>query len=139
MTFEDVYAQPHSPSILYDLLNERTGDATVNISHRAFPPWAEHVEFIESRPYAYWYLLRVGTACVGAVYLTKADEIGVHIFRKYHGNGYGGEAVEMLIKRHPRRAYKANINPANERSIALFQKLGFRLLQQTYAWEGTSA
>lgn len=136
MILEDVYAQPYAPSILHDLLFERTGDVAVNISHRAFPPWTEHVEFVESRPYAHWYLLRVETVCVGAVYLTKADEIGVHIFRKYQGNGYGGEAVQMLVKRHPRPSYRANINPRNERSIALFQRLGFTLLQHTYELPG---
>ena len=136
MTFEDVYAVQLAPAILYELLRERSEEPNVNISHRTFPSWSAHLEFIESRPYEAWYLIRLENAYAGAVYLTKADEIGVHLFRDYRGQGLGAKAICALMKRHPRTRYLANINPANARSIALFQKLGFRHLQQTYCLGG---
>ncbi len=39
---------------------------------------------------------------------------------------------EKLMEAHPRKKYLANINPANERSIHMFEKLGFKHIQNTY-------
>ena len=41
-------------------------------------------------------------------------------------------SIEMLMEKHPRERFLANINPANERSIEFFRSLGFVHIQNTY-------
>lgn len=109
---------------LYDLLAERTPEQS--ISHRRMPNWEDHLAFIDSMPYMAWYVLRqsYSDAIVGACYLTRQREIGLSVFKAHQRKGYGRSAVEQLMKKHPGQ-FLANINPANEASIALFRSLGF--------------
>lgn len=116
---------------LYDLLAERTVEES--ISHEHMPTYAAHIAFVVSEPYAAWYVVEVNTEHVGAVYLSKADEIGIAIFRKWARRGYAAEAVRTLMRLHPRARYLANVAPTNEASAALFQSLEFSLIQHTYA------
>lgn len=137
MRLLDVY-QSDSYRHLYDLLAERTPEQS--ISHKAMPTWEEHVEFVGSKPYPHWYLIEVVTECVdfaliteivGAVYLSKQREIGISIYSKHRGNGYGKNAVKALMARNP-GPFLANVNPANTISAGLFRDLGFGLVQHTY-------
>lgn len=148
-----VYKEPEAAKVLYELLLER--DPATNISHKRMPSWREHQKFVESKPYRYWYLISaiwtvpmtymplttLNHARVGACYLTRRNEIGIQIFRQYQGQGYGLEAVNQLIQKHkPLKEipgvrsgrFIANINPANERSIRMFGRLGFTHLSNTY-------
>lgn len=128
----NIYRVKESAPILYRLLASRPG--RVNISHRKMPSFKKHRAFVSSRPYKAWYLIRAtGLGFVGAVYLSKQDEIGVFIFKEHQGKGYGGEAVNILIKRYPRvKRFLANINPLNGRSIRFFKSLKFKHIQNTY-------
>lgn len=130
MKLVDVYGEPVATALLYSLLSERGED--VNISHRELPPIEQHSAFLRSRPYAAWYLIATDERYVGAIYLTRDDEIGVFIRKDQQGHGYGRAAVELLMKTHPRERFLANINPANARSIRFFEQLGFRHIQNTY-------
>ncbi len=153
----DVYKHDDALKILFDLLLER--DSSVNISHKKMPTWREHVIFFESKPYRKWYLIQAvswdtakkiylepgslnyATAIVGACYLTRMNEVGVFLFGQYQGRGFGLQAVNTLILKHKpleaipgkrRGRYLAHIKPANEKSIALFSKIGFTHLSDTY-------
>ena len=125
----------NAPEILYDLLLER--DVSENISHRHKPTFEQHLDFVFSNPYEAWYLIEVGDGMegslrvVGAVYITKARELGIFIFKSSRMKGYAKEALRIIMHKHPGR-FLANINPANEKSIRLFGKLGFGLIQHTY-------
>jgi RimJ/RimL family protein N-acetyltransferase len=130
MKLVDVHASPEAPDVLYRLLGERSPE--VNISHRAMPSWEQHCAFVASKPYDAWYLIEVDGSKVGAIYLSKTNEIGIFLFRAHRGAGYGKRAVAMLMERHPRDRYLANINPENEASIAFFRDLGFHHIQNTY-------
>ena len=128
----DVYTAPFAlktPSVLYDLLAERGPE--VNINHNEMPPWRAHLAFIESQPYNSWYLIRVEDCIVGAVYLTKNDEIGIFIFKLCQRRGFGSAAVKRIIEQHSRKCYFANINSANKKSIAMFKRMGFRKIRET--------
>jgi RimJ/RimL family protein N-acetyltransferase len=96
------------------------------------PSWDAHCAFVASRRYTAWYLVEAENEPVGSIYLSQLDEIGVFILRAHGGRGYGKRAVLMLMERHPRERYLANINPAKGRSIAVFRSLGLRHIQETY-------
>ena len=128
----DVYAGGDNTlavELLYSLLKERTPD--VNISHVETPGFAQHQRFVLSRPYHAWYVVIVGCKYVGAVYLTKINEIGVFILKEHHRKGYGLGAVVELMALHPREKYLANTNPDNFASMQMFQQLGFNHIQNT--------
>lgn len=129
---EDVYSNRLAPAYLYELLRNRLDEPETNISHRALPSYEEHLVFFRSRPYEHWYLVYAASACVGACYLTKAGEIGIYLVRAARGQGSGAAALRELMARHPRERFLANLNPGNAASAALFQKLGFKLIQHTY-------
>ena len=116
--------------LLYDLLRERTEEQS--ISHKEMPSKQDHKKFVLSDPYKSWMWVDVDEELVGSCYLTHQHEIGIHIFKEYQGNGYGKEAVKMLMKEYPGR-HLANINPNNPRSIRMFEDLGFKHIQNTYA------
>jgi len=119
-----------SAAVLYDLLQERPEEAS--ISHREMPAWSDHVCFVASRPYEAWYLIEDDGEFVGSIYLSKRDEIGVFVFRRYQRKGYCRRAVALLMQEHRRDRYLANVNPRNEASTGLFESLGFRHIQNTY-------
>lgn len=129
-----VYRLEDAAQILFELLKERSDD--INISHSAMPSWRSHLAFIRSRPYSAWYLVEVDKEFAGAIYLSKTNEIGIFLFRSHHGRGLGKKAIKALMKRHPRGRYLANINPRNDNSIAMFEGMGFRHIQNTYELDG---
>ena len=130
-----VYEELVAYSILYDLLAERTPEQS--ISHKKMPTHSEHIEFVYSKPYKAWYLVvEESEGYVGAVYLSRQNEIGVGIFKAHRGKGYGEAAVKELMRRCPLpegERYLANVNPKNEISRSLFEKLGFTKIQETYS------
>ena len=125
----DVYETHLAEKVLFDLLKERKPEQ--NISHKKMPSFAEHSEFVGSRPYSAWYLIQKDENYVGAVYLTRDDEIGVFIFKEHQGQGRGPWAVEQIMNYHPRERFLANINPRNKASKKMFGKLGFTHTQET--------
>lgn len=131
VSLKSVYATPGAHEALYALLGER--DETINISHRRMPSWTEHVKFVGSKPYKSWDFIVSGDEIVGSIYLSKQDEIGIFLFRKHQGKGYGLRAVKLLMARHPRiERFLANVNPRNHGSIRFFEGMDFRHIQNTY-------
>ncbi|MEM4249720.1 MAG: GNAT family N-acetyltransferase [Candidatus Nitrosotenuis sp.] len=115
---------------LYELLGERR--PIENISHKKMPTYMEHVKFVNSKPYSKWYVIHYKNQKIGTIYLTKQNEIGIHIKKDYQRHGLGKYAMKLLIKKNPRNRYLANINPKNKKSIEFFTKQGFKLIQYTY-------
>lgn len=130
---------------LYELMKER--DPEINISHSTLPSFEAHRQFVTRKPYRFWYLLerqaegREEPVWIGYISATYANEIGIVIRKQYRGNGFGPMAIRILTQAHrpsPASAsvrngnWLANIAPANPHSQHIFQKLGFRKLQETY-------
>jgi len=129
---------------LFNLLKER--DPRVNISHRKMPTYNTHLKFIKSKPYKKWYIvIRVTKSSsnkksvysdsktkVASVYLSKNDEIGIFVSKKFHGMNIGKFALNELISRNPRKRYLANVNPKNKKSIKFFKNNNFKLIQYTF-------
>lgn len=116
--------------VLYRLLEERA--PWVNISHKEMPTLKAHADFVSDEPYKHWYLIELGDDQIGAIYLTHANEIGVQIFERYQGNGYGRRAIEMLMAMCGPGRYLANIAPHNHMSQRMFENLGFGCIQYTF-------
>lgn len=127
--------------ILWALLQER--EPHQNISHLEMPTYEEHRRFVESFPYRAWYIIKDSAVPVGSAYLTQHNEVGIFIFKKFQGHGYGSWALQTLIRRwstalrtsksKTRYAFMANIAPGNIMSTVFFEKHGFRHIQNTYA------
>ncbi len=118
---------------LYDLLKER--ESTVNISHKKMPTYAQHIKFIESKPYSKWYIIKFNNKKIGSAYLSKQNEIGIFIIKNMHSQKLGTSVLNILIKKNYRKRYLANINPKNKKSIGFFKKNGFKLVQHTFELE----
>jgi RimJ/RimL family protein N-acetyltransferase len=69
---------------------------------------------------------------MGAIYLSKANEIGAFIFHEHGGHDSGSQAIEALMAKHQGERFLANINPHNHHSIHIFEELGFKHIQNTY-------
>lgn len=133
MKLIDLYAMPSLWDVPYRLLQER--EPHQSISHKAMPTWDEHCGFIRSHPYKVWYLIQTPLGEIaGCVYLSRQREIGIGILKKHRGQGLAKSAIAELMRMNPGRIL-ANINPANEVSIALFENFGAKLIQYTFELE----
>ena len=117
-------------TFLYDLLKER--ESNVNISHKKMPTYAQHIKFIESRPYSKWYVIILNNQKIGSAYLSKQNEIGIFITKNKQRKKLGTSVLDMIIKKNHRKRYLANVNPKNKKSISFFKKNGFELIQHTF-------
>ena len=109
-------------AVLFQLLGERL--PSESISHKVLPTWDQHVSFVRAKPYLAWYIFRHKREYAGATYLTKGRQVGVSVLKAHRRQGLARQALASILKLHPGRCL-ANINPANEASIALFRSLGF--------------
>ena len=115
---------------LYNLLKER--DSNTNISHKKMPSFSDHQKFISSNPYSKWYIIEFKGKKSGSIYLSKQNEIGIFLKKSFQGKNLGQQAIELLMKKHPKSRYLANINPKNKKSIKFFKNNGFNLIQYTF-------
>jgi RimJ/RimL family protein N-acetyltransferase len=115
---------------LFDLLKER--DPSTNISHKKIPAYDEHVKFVQSKPYSKWYIIFKSKQKVGSIYLSKNNEIGIFLSKKFQGKNIGDFALNDLIKKNPGERFLANVNPKNKKSIQFFKNNKFKLIQYTF-------
>lgn len=120
---------------LYVLLSQRRSLA--NISHKRMPPFGEHIRFVKSKPYSKWYVIYHQRKKIGAIYLSKQNEIGIHLMREYEKKPIYLESIKKLIVENPKSRYLANISPQNKKYIRIFKELGFNLIQHTYERDET--
>ena len=66
---------------LYEFLSER--QPIENISHKQMPTFREHVKFINSTPYSKWYIINYDDQKIGTIYLSKQNEIGIHLKKDF--------------------------------------------------------
>ena len=146
--FSEFLMRPVRPSkdaeFLFNLLEER--DSRANISHKKMPTYNSHVKFIESKPYKKWYVViarkRISSnkksprsfteIKVASIYLSKNDEIGIFVLKKFQGMNIGKFALNELITRNPKKRYLANVSPNNKKSMEFFKNNKFKLIQYTF-------
>jgi len=115
---------------LFDLLKER--NSRVNISHKKMPTYNQHTKFIKSKPYSKWYIILKSKQKIGSIYLSKNDEIGIFLSKKFQGKNVGNFALNELMKKNPRKRFLANVSPKNKKSMEFFKKNNFKLIQYTF-------
>ncbi|MBI3255107.1 MAG: N-acetyltransferase, partial [Nitrosarchaeum sp.] len=96
---------------LYESLKNR--DPKANISHKVMPTYQEHIQFVKSKPYKVWYIIYFGNAKAGSIYLSKQNEIGIFLLKKYQGKNIGQKVLQLLMQKNPQKRYLANVNPKN--------------------------
>ena len=69
------------------------------------------------------------------IYLSKNNEVGIFISKKFQGEDFATEALKLIMNKNPRPRYLANVNPKNLRSAKFFKKNKFKLIQHTYELE----
>mgnify|MGYP003344606618 CR=1 FL=1 len=124
----DVYCTLGSYHALYEMLKERHPQE--NISHRTMPTFKEHCRFVDSRPYAHWYLVDEGDEYCGAVFILDREtfsQIGLRV-----PDHLRAETLALLMKKHPRKRFVANVAPGNASLKKFYRKQGFSLIQETY-------
>ena len=114
---------------LFNHLKER--DPRENISHKKMPTYDEHVKFVLSKPYSKWYIIFERNKKIGSVYLTKADELGLHLKKEYFRESLMKEIFESLMKSEPNKLFVFNLSPRNKKFIKFLQKNGYMISQQT--------
>ena len=115
---------------LYDLLKNK--DPNANISHKKMPSYDEHVKFVMSKPYTNWYIIEYEKKNVGAIYLSKQDEIGISVSNDYEYDQIVKPALKLLMKLNQRKRYLANTSPKDVRSQEFLLKNGFTGLEYVY-------
>ncbi len=137
----DVYQVEEACQFTYNLLAIRIKEPESNISHLEMPTVNEHMRFFNSRPFRRWWLVKADNAWVGTAYVSTRNELSVVLLPQYRRRGYGRETIQWIIDHVPplpespavrTGEFLANINPANAASIALFEGLGFKHVQNTY-------
>lgn len=117
---------------LYELLARRSKD--IDISHKAMPTWSEHVRFWRREPYAVALIIELDGTPVGHCYVSRQNEIGIHLAPEACGNGIGPAVVRHITHSHPGVTFYANVSPYNVRSQRMFERRGWRQVQMTYAY-----
>ena len=115
---------------LYELLKSK--DPNANISHKKMPSYDEHVKFVMSKPYTNWYIIEYDKKNVGAIYLSKQDEIGISVNNDYEYDHIVKPALKLLMKLNQRKRYLANTSPKDVRSQEFLLKNGFTGLEYVY-------
>lgn len=122
---------------LFNFLKER--DPDTNISHKKMPSFKEHKQFVKSKPYSHWYVIELARKKIGTIYLSKNNEIGIFIKIEYQNKGIATKALKLLITKHPRKRFLANVNPKNKFSAKFFKNNNFKLIQHTYELDYNSS
>lgn len=134
---------PTHVEFLYTVCKEREAEKNTNISFKV-PNYQDHRDFVRSNPYRMWFLITTYGENAGYVSLSDKNEIGIVLLKQYRRKGIGSEAVNRLIRSvDPLPAipgertghYIANINPLNTASKKMFERLGFKHVQNTLKYD----
>lgn len=117
---------------LYELLEKR--NKNVNISHKKMPTFSQHLKFISSKPYQYWYIILQNNEKIGSIYLTSINEIGLSILNEKQWKGCEENALEVFMEKHQKQRYLVNISAKNKKLESFFKNNGFKKIQHTYEY-----
>ena len=96
------------------------------------PTYQQHIRFVKSKPYSKWYIIWSLDSRIGSSYITKQDEITVHLTKDFDKDTIREFVIKSIMKNNPRERYFVNVNPHNKKMIRFLKTLGCTLLQQNY-------
>jgi hypothetical protein len=117
-------------NFLYKLLESRNPNQ--NISHKKMPTFSQHKKFVLSKPYSKWYIIYQNSVKIGSIYLSKQNEIGMFILKKYKKSNMDFKPIQLLMNKNPRKRYLANVSIKNKKSMKFFKEHKFQLIQHTF-------
>jgi len=97
----------------------------LSVTFLKMPNYKEFEKNYFSNDYKRYMIIDSNNKKMGFVVITKDNEIGYFLSKKYQGEGIGVEAVKQLMQLNPRERYFATIHNKNNRSANLVKKLGF--------------
>ena len=115
---------------LYQLLAQRP--SYTSISHGIMPSWEQHCEFWTRPLYREQAIIMLDEKQAGYYYISKQNELGIHLVRACRGHGIGPAVIKHLVRKYEGETLLANVAPCNECSQRLFEGMGWQLIQQTY-------
>ena len=123
--------------LLYEILKER--DKKNNISHKIMPTFKEHINFVKSSPYRYWFFIKKANNLIGSTYITYNNEITVILLKK-NKNNFINTLKLILTHIKPLRGiasrrnqnFTLNLAPNNRFYIDILDKLGQKKIQETF-------
>lgn len=110
---------------LYELLKNKKDFQ--NISHNKMPTYDEHVKFILEEPYKNWYVVTSVFGKIGAVYLSKNNEIGLNISQKFDSYLIKDLIFQQVMEKNPSKIFSVNVNPKNHQMKNFLEKYNFSL------------
>ena len=122
---------------LFEILKCR--DLQSNISHTKLPSYKKHKQFVNSKPYRYWFLILSSNQVIGNTYITRLNEISIKLKKK--SSFHYQETLNLLInnlkplKAIPskrRSSFLLNVSSKDKNLISLFSRMGLKKIQETY-------
>jgi len=115
---------------LYDILKNRK--KIEDISHKEIPTYGQHTLFVNSKPYSKWYIVIYQNQKVGTVYLSKINEIGIHLVEHDIDKKLYKKIIIKLMEKNPKKRYLMNVGIKNEKLSKLIESYGFHKIQITF-------
>ena len=123
--------------ILFKILKERK--LCSNISHSNIPSFEDHIKFVKSMPYRYWFLVLKEKEYLGAFYITKNNEISIKLIND--SDAIFKEILHIIFKNFkPLSAIPSkrnskfiiNLSPNDKFYNKLLNRIGAEKIQETY-------
>jgi len=116
--------------LLFDILKNR--ENIENISHKKMPTYHQHVLFVNSKPYAKWYKILNKKDTIGTVYLSKINEIGIHLINNKVDYKLYKKIIKEVMEKNPKKRYLVNVGIKNKKLSKLIESYGFEKIQTTF-------
>ena len=120
---------------LFEILEKRPH----SISHKVMPSKSEHIAFIKSNPYRYWFLVFEDDQLAGAIYIQNDNSIGLNLLfpkktlvRKILGHLKTNFDPKPEVKSKVPDYFYLNVSYSNEDLKEILDELGVDPIQLSY-------
>ena len=134
LTTVDILKKEH-----IDLLFEHLENKKYPISHVKLPSYEEHLEFVLSSPYRFWFFIEKDDQCLGNCFISYENCIGLNILSNKKED-YAMVLKKIFkrfsplpgIKSKRSRYFHVNSNPNNQTLKKALASLEMDLIEETY-------
>jgi len=115
---------PDDYKFVYSLV-ENMFKTNLNVTYLKLENFDEFVSRAFSEDDIHYIILNEKEEKMGHIHIMSNNEIGYAIIKKFQNKGIGTDAVQKIIKLHPRERYFLTIHNQNKASIRIAEKNGF--------------